>query len=229
MLPDGFIKKEILEDIRNKRAFIIKMILPILLIAPVAFSSLLPAAKSGVLLAFAIFFGVFGSAVAFVRFKESGIIERISVLPIAPWKLTRDYILANAVLDIAQLLVPFFLMLIMTPHDAKSVILSALALAAVILVSNSLGVLVAFVAKSSGEVHLYSIIAILLLVFLSGAISTFHIPVFITWLFPFAAFIHSFTQSNLEHAVFVVISLFISGAIWFAIPLLCAKRSLKKS
>ena len=168
MLPDGFIKKEILEDLKNKKTLAIKMIMPLLLITPLAFSSLDIAMKAGGLMALVIFTGIFGSAVGFVKLKESKMLERIVNLPIPPWKITRDYIISNVIMDSTQMLIPFLLVLYSSTDNFQTAILSALALLSVMLVSNSLGVLVAFLSKSSGEVHLYSIIAVMLMVILSG-------------------------------------------------------------
>lgn len=227
MQPDGLIKKEILEDLQNKRSLVIKIILPLLLISPIAFSKMDVSVKAGVVLSFVIFFGVFGSSVGFVRLKETKMMERMAVLPIRYWKLTLDYIAANTILDVGQIVLPFIFIIFNARLSAKDLVLSVVALLASVFVANTLGMLVGFLAKTSGEVHLYSIISVLLTVLLSGAISFIPIPTVITWLFPFDVFFLTFIGKGGNAAVMLVLSV-IPCLIWLGLAMLASKKIYRK-
>ncbi|WP_320129847.1 ABC transporter permease [uncultured Sphaerochaeta sp.] len=223
MQPDGLIKKEILEDLQNKRSLAIKIILPLLLISPIAFSKTDVLVKAGVILGFVIFFGIFGSSVGFVRLKETKMMERMAVLPIPYWRLTLDYIVANTILDVGQIVLPFILIVFNARLSMKDLALSVVALLASVLVANTLGVLVGFLAKTSGEVHLYSIISVLLTVLLSGAISFIPIPTVITWFFPFDEFFLTFIGKGGNTLVILVLSV-IPCFIWLGFAMFASKK-----
>ncbi|MGI6021988.1 MAG: hypothetical protein ACOX8D_02485 [Methanoculleus sp.] len=168
MRPDSLFQKEIITDLRDRRGLFFKFALPAALLLPLIFADLpvsLPA--TGITVA-VIFSGVFGSSIGLVRLRENGMLERMAMLPISPRRLTAGYILANTLLDGAQIAVPLaaflFVHLPATPEVAVSFVSAVVA-------ANALGVIVAAVPGSSGEGHLYAIVTVMAAIAISGLVA----------------------------------------------------------
>ena len=94
-------------------------------------------------------------------------LEKLAVLPLSPSRFMANYLFANTIFDLLQLLVPTVLIVLIGLSNFNAVIWISITYIAVVLAANSIGVLIALIAGSSGEVHLYSTLTVLLV----GAIS----------------------------------------------------------
>lgn len=161
MLPDRLWKKEVLEEARGGRGLLLKMLLPLVLLAPLAFLSVPQAARAAGLAAGVLFVGVFGASVRLARARETGMLERLAVLPVSPRRLAAEYVGASALVDTAQLAVPALLIAASLALEPPFLYAAAVCFAAAVVGANALGVLVAIAAASPAEGHLFAILAVL--------------------------------------------------------------------
>ncbi len=85
-------------------------------------------------------------------------LQRLSVLPTSPRALVLGYLMANAAMDALQLAL---LTAIVISLGAGGAAIVLICLGAAIVAANALGLIVAVLAGSSGEVHLFAAIAVL--------------------------------------------------------------------
>jgi hypothetical protein len=162
MLPGRLWQKEILANLRDRRALGMKLLLPLALLSPLMLERVPAHVRSGGLAVAVLFVGTFGSAVGLVRLRESRMLERLAVLPQSSARLLGEYMLAGVLFDGFQMLAPLVAVAILGGL-ATSRIPGLIACYLVALVTaNALGVLAALVASSSGEVHLYAALIVLL-------------------------------------------------------------------
>jgi ABC-type multidrug transport system permease subunit len=168
MLPGRFWQKELLEDLKSWRALATKVLLPLILLSPLAIGKVPAHVKAGGLAVAVLFTGTFGSAVGLVRLRESKMLERLAVLPLSPGVLVADYVLANALFDALQLLPPLVVVTWSGRPQPAGVLWVLICYVATLVAANAIGVLVALAAGSSGEVHLYAALVVLVVGGLSG-------------------------------------------------------------
>lgn len=171
MHPDSFWKKEILEDLRNRRGFFLKFVLPAALLLPLILADVPISLQAVGITVAVIFSGVFGSSIGLVRIRSSGMLERMAMLPVSLRRLTAGYILANALLDGAQVAIPLSVFLLVHPPAPEGVIFTAVSFASAVVAANALGTLVAVIPGSSGEGHLYAVVTVMAAIALSGLIA----------------------------------------------------------
>ena len=159
--------KKLIDDFKDKKPFLMKFILPLILLSPLIFFAVPLNIKAMILTIFILFTGTLGLSVKLSRLRESGMLEKLAVLPLSPSRFMANYLFANTIFDLLQLLIPTVLIVLISLSNFYAVIWVSITYIAVVLAANSIGVLVALMACSSGEVHLYSTLTVLLV----GAIS----------------------------------------------------------
>ena len=95
-------------------------------------------------------------------------LERLAVSPLNPGKLLMEYIFAKSVFAILQLLLPLVLLLVLNPIPILSLVPIFAFYMVTILTANAIGVLVAIISGSPGEVHLFAALIVLAIGGLSG-------------------------------------------------------------
>jgi len=168
MRPDTLWQKELIEETKSIRTLSIKLLLSFILISPLAIMQVPPHISANGLAIALIFLGVFGSSVGIVGWRDTKMLERLALLPYPPFRTISDYILANSFLEGLQLAVPFILILFSRHVGPVNILWVIACLLAALVAANSLGVIVALISKSSGEVHLFAFLAVLLVSGLSG-------------------------------------------------------------
>ncbi len=153
---------------RGRRAFLLKFLLPLLLLAPLALATVPDSMKAFGFSAAVLFIGVFGSSVRLIHLRESRMLERMAVLPIPPQRVAAEYVLASAFQDGMQLLLPLVLLLALGGSSLLATALVLLIYPAALLGANALGVLVASLSASAAEGHLFAILSVLGAALLSG-------------------------------------------------------------
>jgi hypothetical protein len=171
MLPDTFWKKEIAEDLQNRRALVMKFALPLVLLSPLMLAGVPVSVRAAGLAGAVIFIGVFGSSVGLIKIRENRMLERLAMLPAPPQRFIGEYIFANALLDGMQLAVPVGLFLAVSRSLAGSALVILVCFAAAVVAANALGLLVAIAAGSSGEGHLYAIVTVMAVFLVSGFVT----------------------------------------------------------
>ncbi len=161
MLPGRLWQEEIVANLRGRKALAIKVLLPLILLSPLMLDRVPAHVRSVGLAGAVLFVGTFGSAVGLVRLREDKMLERLAVLPQSSARLLGEYILAGVLFDGFQMLVPLVAVAILGgPAPLRIPGLVACYLVAVV-TANALGALAALVASSSGEVHLYAALIVL--------------------------------------------------------------------
>ncbi len=184
--PGRFWQKELLEATRSRRAFALKFLLPLVLLAPLALGPLPESARAIGFAAAVLFIGVFGSSVRLIHLRDGGMLERMAVLPVPPRALAGEYVLAGSSLDGAQLGVPLLLLIAIGGYPPQSVAAILLAYPAALIGANALGVLVASLSGSAAEGHLFAIISVIGVAGLSGLAAPG--TGWGSWLLPFGPF-----------------------------------------
>ncbi len=187
MIPHRFWQKELLEASRGRRAVALKFLLPLVLLAPLAFGAVPVSMKAIGFSVAVLFIGVFGSSVRLIHLRDSRMLERMAVLPVPPYGLAAEYILASAFLDGVQLLAPLFLLIGTGGNSIPSVIMILLAYPAALIGANALGVFVASLSASAAEGHLFAVLSVIGAAGLSGAIPGMGAG-WSPWLLPFGPF-----------------------------------------
>ena len=195
MNPNNLLSKEFIEFFKNKKTMIIKLLLPLILSIPLMIPGMPLSIKAGLFAMIIIFISTFGSSVSLIQLKDNKLIERLAVLPTSEYEFIYEYIASNSLIDAIKLGIPLFLFLIfnMTTLNALNVFWILVNFIISIIFANSLGVIVALIAKSSGEGHLFSIIMVLVVSVISGIFFVNLSPLlnFLQFLTPFSSLSNS--------------------------------------
>jgi hypothetical protein len=189
MNPSNLLSKEFIEFIKNKKTMVIKLSLPLILSIPLMIPGIPLYAKAGLFAMIIIFISTFGSSVSLIQLKDNKLIERLALLPTSEHVFIYEYIASNSIIDTLKMSIPLLLFLIfnITAFNALNISWIILNFIISIIFANALGVIVALIAKSSGEGHLFSIIMVLVVSLISGIFFTSLPPLlnFLQFLTPF--------------------------------------------
>ncbi len=166
--PDSAFKLELAEDVAKGRSLLFKLVLPVLLVLPFALLDMPVEVQTSGLPLIVLFLGVLGSSVGLARMKEGKLIERLSVLPMSRRRFLGEYILANALMDGMQALVPTIIIVAALGIAITAIPFIAISLLLSLLMANSLGVAISISTASSGEVHMFSALSVILVAAMSG-------------------------------------------------------------
>ncbi len=158
---DSVFAREILEDVSKRRSLFLKFLLPIILILPFVLVKMPSAVQGSGLPLIALFLGVLGSAVGIARLRDTKLLERLAILPLSPRRVMLESLAANALMDTLQLLIPTWIVVATIGWNGSGAVIIVFLLLCTVVVSNALGMVVAGLAGGSGEVHLFSSLAVL--------------------------------------------------------------------
>jgi hypothetical protein len=156
----------------RRRLFAFNLVVPLVLVAPIAFSPAPAAHASAVYTVLFVIFGTFGSAIPLVRDGDSGLIRRFLAAGIAPAALLAGRCAATATLDALQLSPALIVILLATGAGPAWAPAALSGLLVAVLVANLLGAWVAAVARSLAEAALLSAVSSLLLLHAAGVFRT---------------------------------------------------------
>jgi hypothetical protein len=170
MRPANVFQLELAVNFASVRTFIMKLGFTMVLGFPFILIAMPPRVQVAGLVMIVLFISFFGAAVAFVRRRNDGIMERLKLLPIARWKIVSDFLLSTTAADIIQLFPPFLLfMLVHGSHIGLGAIVWVFGIFVLtVLFFNLLGVLLGWAMRSNPEVHLIGALATATMAFLSG-------------------------------------------------------------
>jgi hypothetical protein len=225
MYPDHIWQREILEQTRKRRSCVVKLVLPLVLTAPLLLPSVPPSVRGNAFVLLLIFIGIFGAAIGLIRTRESGMMARIAVLPVSPIRMTGEYLLAHTLFDSLQFFVPLILIAAPWKSDLFGLILLGVTFLMVILGSAAIGAMVAVVAGSSGEGHLFAILSVLGVVAVSGLFRD-GVVGFTTGAFLPFVYLRDVLMTGTTSPYGIVLSL-ISGLALVAVALLFSPRLVR--
>lgn len=173
MLPDALWQEEIIEELKSRRSLATKLLLPLILVGPLALAWVPPAMRSGGMSLAVIFIGIFGSSIGIAGMRDSKMIERLAVLPLHPAAIISNFILGRSIFMGVQMALPLALITLAGSSgqiSPVSVSWVSLCYIAALVSASAIGTVVALIARSSGEVHLYAFLAVIAVAGLSGVI-----------------------------------------------------------
>lgn len=166
--PSGMFLRELLVAATRPRALILKMAFPLVLTVPLV-SAHAPTFWAGMLLTvLCAMVGAVGAGMTAARARESGFLTRLALTPRAPWRVLGSWLMAGALVDFAQLLPALIVVLALAPTTLASGAALILAVAAVLVVANSIGFAISALGGGPGEVLLDTVVLLAPLLFLGG-------------------------------------------------------------
>src|SRR3954466_4792046 len=113
--PDAYWKKDVILFFSRRFALLIKMLYPIALIVPVAVSDIPAQYAAAVIGIVAVMAGTFGAGESLTIDLNDGILVRVALTPLSPYRIVFEVLAVNAVLDLVQLLPALLIVYLLHP------------------------------------------------------------------------------------------------------------------
>jgi ABC-2 type transport system permease protein len=166
--PDAYWKKDVALFFGKRFALVIKMLYPLAIIVPVAASGIPPQYAAAVVGIVAIMAGTFGAGESLTSDLNDGILARLALTPLSPYRLVFEILAVNAVLDFLQLLPALLVVYLLHPVSLVWVLAATFAVFATLVAANCIGVFIANFTSSPADVLLYATAILFPLIYLSG-------------------------------------------------------------
>ena len=179
--------------------------------------------------------GFIGRYVCETLFK-TGILVRVALTPLSPYRIVFEVLAVNAVLDLVQLLPALLIVYILHPVSVVWMLAATLAVFATLVTANCIGIFIANFTSSPADVLLYATAILFPLIYLSGFFRNQHPTGILQTLRGFVPF--SYTDdalktvfglttgtTPLEILVYpTIICVVLAGAVCFTGPRLLSQR-----
>src|ERR671916_1137974 len=166
--PDAYWKKDAALFFGKRFALVIKMVYPLAIIAPVAASGIPPQYAAAVVGIVAIMAGTFGAGESLTSDLNDGILARLALTPLSPYRLVFEILAVNAALDFVQLLPALVVVYLLHPVSLVWVLAATFAVFATLVAANCIGVFIANFTSSPADVLLYATAILFPLIYVSG-------------------------------------------------------------
>ena len=166
--PDAYWKKDAALFFGKRFALVIKMVYPLAIIAPVAASGIPPQYAAAVVGIVAIMAGTFGAGESITSDLNDGILARLALTPLSPYRLVFEILTVNAALDFLQLLPALLVVFVLHPVSLVWVCAATFAVFATLVAANCIGVFIANFTSSPADVLLYATAILFPLIYVSG-------------------------------------------------------------
>jgi ABC-2 type transport system permease protein len=166
--PDTYWKKDVTLFFSKRFALIIKMLYPLAIIVPVAASGIPARYAAAVVGIVAIMAGTFGAGEGLTSDLNDGILARVALTPLSPYRIVFEILAANVVLDFLQLLPALLVVYILHPVSLVWVCAATFAVFATLVAANCIGVFIANFTSSPADVLLYATAILFPLIYISG-------------------------------------------------------------
>src|ERR687893_1112014 len=166
--PDAYWKKDVSLFLSRRFALLIKMLYPVAIIAPVAASDIQARYAAAVVGIVAIMAGTFGAGESLTIDLNDGILARVALTPLSPYRIVFEVLAVNAVLDLVQLLPALLIVYLLHPVSLVWVLAATLAVFATLVTANSIGIFIANFTSSPADVLLYATAILFPLIYVSG-------------------------------------------------------------
>ena len=166
--PDAYWKKDAALFFGKRFALVIKVLYPLAIIVPVAASDIPPQYAAAVVGIVAIMAGTFGAGESITSDLNDGILARLALTPLSPYRLVFEILAVNAVLDFFQLLPALLVVFVLHPVPVVWVVAATFAVFATLVAANCIGVLIANFTTSPADVLLYATAILFPLIYVSG-------------------------------------------------------------
>ena len=166
--PDAYWKKDVALFFGKRLSLAIKMLYPLAIIGPVAASDIPPQYAAAVIGIVAVMAGTFGAGESLTSDLNDGILVRVSLTPLSPYRIVFEVLAVNAVLDFLQLLPALLVVFLLHPVPLVWVLATCVALFATLVAANSIGIFIANFTSSPADVLLYATAILFPLIYVSG-------------------------------------------------------------
>jgi ABC-2 type transport system permease protein len=166
--PDTYWKKDVTLFFSKRFALIIKMLYPLAIIVPVAASGIPARYAAAVVGIVAIMAGTFGAGESLTSDLNDGILARVALTPLSPYRIVFEILAVNVVLDFLQLLPALFVVYFLHPVSLVWVCAATFAVFATLVAANCIGVFIANFTSSPADVLLYATAILSPLIYASG-------------------------------------------------------------
>jgi hypothetical protein len=158
--------------LRRRRLFLLNLVIPLILVAPLALGGAPPFHAAAAYAVLFVLFGVFGSAIPMIREGEGGLLRRILLAGVPEARILGERVLAGTGLDFLQLLPALALILGVGRAGLNLWLLAPPVLVLTLLCANLVGIWVAALARSLAEGALFAAVVSLFLLHGSGVFRT---------------------------------------------------------
>ena len=166
--PDAYWKKDVMLFFSRRFALLIKMVYPVAIIAPVAASDIPARYAAAVVGLVAIMAGTFGAGESLTNDLNDGILARVALTPLSPYRLVFEVLAVNAVLDFVQLLPALLIVYLLHSVSPILILAATLAVFATLVAANCIGIFIANFTSSPADVLLYATAILFPLIYISG-------------------------------------------------------------
>ena len=166
--PDAYWKKDVALFFSRRFALAIKMIYPLAIIVPVAASGIPARYAAAVVGIVAIMAGTFGAGESLTNDLNDGILARVALTPLSPYRIVFEILTVNAVLDLLQLLPALLVVYLLHPVSFVWICAATFAVFATLVAANCIGVFIANFTSSPADVLLYATAILFPLIYVSG-------------------------------------------------------------
>jgi ABC-2 type transport system permease protein len=166
--PDTYWKKDVTLFLSKRFALVIKMLYPLAIIVPVAASGIPARYAAAVVGIVAIMAGTFGAGESLTSDLNDGILARLALTPLSPYRIVFEILAVNAVLDLLQLLPALLIVYVLHPVSLVWACAAIFAVFATLVAANCIGVFIANFTSSPADVLLYATAVLFPLIYVSG-------------------------------------------------------------
>ena len=166
--PDAYWKKDVSLFLSRRFALLIKMLYPVAIIVPVAASDIPARYAAAVVGIVAIMAGTFGAGESLTSDLNDGILARLALTPLSPYRVVFEILAVNAALDFVQLLPALLVVYLLHPVSLVWVLAATFAVFATLVAANCIGVFIANFTSSPADVLLYATAILFPLIYVSG-------------------------------------------------------------
>jgi len=234
--PDAYWKKDVALFFSKRFALLIKMLYPVAIIVPVAASGMPAKYAAAVIGIVAIMAGTFGAGESLTIDLNDGILVRVALTPLSPYRIVFEVLAVNAVLDMVQLLPALLIVYLLHPVNMVWILAATLAVFATLVTANCIGIFIANFTSSPADVLLYATAVLFPLIYLSGFFRNQHPTGILQTLRGFVPFAYTddalkavfgltTTTTPLEILIYpTIICAVLAGAVCLTAPGLLAQR-----
>ncbi|MGH3107009.1 MAG: ABC transporter permease [Rubrobacter sp.] len=166
--PDAYWKKDVALFLSRRFALVLKMLYPMAIIVPVAASGMPAKYAAAVIGIVAVMAGTFGAGESLTVDLNDGILARVALTPLSPYRIVFEILAVNAILDLVQLLPALLIVYLLHPVSLVWMLAATLAIFATLVTANCIGIFIANFTSSPADVLLYATAILFPLIYLSG-------------------------------------------------------------
>lgn len=166
--PDAYWKKDVALFFSRRFALILKMVYPLAIIVPVAASGMPAKYAAAVIGIVAVMAGTFGAGESLTIDLNDGILVRVALTPLSPYRIVFEVLAVNAVLDLLQLLPALLVVYVLHPVPLVWMLAATVAVFATLVTANCIGIFIANFTSSPADVLLYATAILFPLIYISG-------------------------------------------------------------